>query len=546
MIEVYRGISGKAVNERRVKGQSYMSILLVDALASSSVGKRVVTVDVIGAGPRTVAGVLEKLGLDVELYTIDRVINNVQVLRNYKILMISAMSVDEESVARLIKRWRAINNSSPVILGGPITSDPRVLVRVGADLAIHGESEPVLEKLFNLIDVDKGILDIDNLREICGVIYRLNGKIKVNPRCPIMLRREWERYRPSTRVITSYPLYWAARVYVEVVRGCSNYNFPHLEDILPRNLLPSKPRPGCAYCSVIHLWGYARSRSIELVYNEVKQLINKGVKRIVLSGPDFLDYGRDWLVEPKPLTNPRKPPANKEAIKALLARLTSIPEVSSGEAKIMVENVKPNLVDEEVANILGRYLKGTPVHLGAEVGDDNLLRALARPATTSEVIRAVKLLKQHGLRPYVYIMYCLPGETDRTIKLTLKYMERLYNLGAEKITAYRFTPLPGSYLEKISLGTLPCRYSVHPIKAKAIELNRRAKKKLIGQVTRLIIVNYSKRYRGYIAYPLAHGPVTIVKPSKSLRERCIVDARITSVLNDRVIEAAPIRIIKCE
>ena len=523
-----------------------MSILLVDALASSSLGKRVVTVDVIGAGPRTVAGVLESLGLDVEFYTIDRVISNVQIFKDYKILMISAMSVDERSVARLIRRWRAINNSSLVILGGPITSDPEVLARVNADLAIHGESEPVLEKLFSLIDVDKGALNIDDLRGICGVIYKHRGKVKVNPRCPIMPRHKWERYKPSTRVITSYPLYWAARVYVEVVRGCSNYNFPRLENILPKGLLPSKPRPGCAYCSVIHLWGYARSRSIDSVYEEVKQLIDKGVRRIVLSGPDFLDYGRDWLVEPRPLTNPRKPPANKEAIKALLARLTSIPEVSSGEAKIMIENVKPNLVDEEVAGILGRYLKGTPVHLGAEVGDDNLLRALARPATTSEVIRAVKLLKQHGLRPYVYIMYCLPGETDRTIRLTLRYMERLYNLGAEKITAYRFTPLPGSYLEKISPDILPCSYKVHPIKAKAIELNRRAKKKLIGQIVRLVIVNYSKRYKGYIAYPLAHGPVTVVKPSGFLRERCIVDARITSVLNDRVIEAIPIRTVKCE
>ena len=523
-----------------------MSILLVDALASSSLGKRVVTVDVIGAGPRTVAGVLESLGLDVEFYTIDRVISNVQIFKDYKILMISAMSVDERSVARLIRRWRAINNSSLVILGGPITSDPEVLARVNADLAIHGESEPVLEKLFSLIDVDKGALNIDDLRGICGVIYKHSGKVKVNPRCPIMPRHKWERYKPSTRVITSYPLYWAARVYVEVVRGCSNYNFPRLENILPKGLLPSKPRPGCAYCSVIHLWGYARSRSIDSVYEEVKQLIDKGVRRIVLSGPDFLDYGRDWLVEPKPLINPREPPANKEAIKALLARLTSIPEVSSGEAKIMIENVKPNLVDEEVASILGRYLKGTSVHLGAEVGDDNLLRVLARPATTSEVIRAVKLLEQHGLKPYVYIMYCLPGETDRTIRLTLRYMERLYNLGAEKITAYRFTPLPGSYLEKISPDILPCNYKVHPIRAKAIELNRKAKKKLIGRMIRLIIVNYSKRYKGYIAYPLAHGPVTVVKPNRFLKERCIVDARITSVLNDRVIEAIPIRIVKCE
>ncbi len=523
-----------------------MSIVLVDALASSSLGKRIVTVDVIGAGPRAVAGVLESLGLGVDLYTIDSVINNKKILRNYKILMISAMSTDEESVARLVKMWRSINGSSLVILGGPITSDPRVMMRLDADVGIHGESEPVLAKLFSIVDIDKGAINANELQGICGVMYKHGSRIRINPRCPIMTRRKWEHYKPSTRVITSYPLYWAARVYVEVVRGCSNYSFPHLENILPESLRPNKPRPGCAYCSVIHLWGYARSRSIELVYDEVKQLINKGVRRIVLSGPDFLDYGRDWLVEPKPLVNPREPPANLEAIKSLLERLSSIPEVSSGEAKIMIENVKPNLVSEEVASVLGKYLRGTPVHLGAEVGDDNLLRALARPASTREVIRAVELLKRYGLRPYVYIMYCLPGETSKTIKLTQKYMEKLYNLGAEKITAYRFTPLPGSSLEKVNLSMLPCNYAVHPIKAKAIELNKKAKKRLIGSIIRLIIVNYSKRYRGYIAYPLAHGPVTVVKSRKILHERCIVDARVTNVLSDRVVESALIRTVKCD
>ena len=526
-----------------------MSILVVDALASGSIGKRVVTVDVIGAGPRTVVGVLEGQGLDADLYTIDKVMTDRNILRSYKVLMISAMSIDEASVAKLVRSWRRFNPRSLVILGGPITSDPESIIRVNADIGIHGESEPVLEKLAKIIDLDKGIIDYDEVKNICGTIYKYNGSIKINQRCPIMTRREWEKYRPSTRVITSYPIYWAARVYVETVRGCSNYTFPSLEDLIPVEYLPSKPRPGCAYCSVIHLWGYARSRSISLVYDEIKKLIDEGARRIVLSGPDFLDYGRDWLIEPKPLVNPFTPPPNTRAIEELLHRLYSIPEVSSGEAKIMVENVKPNLVTEEAARVLGKYLKGTPVHLGAETGDDNLLKALGRPAFTSDVFRAIRLLKKYGLRPYVYIMYCLPGETPRSVQKTLRYMEKIYKLGAEKITAYKFTPLPGSYLEKIPASALPCKKGVHPVKAKAIELNKRSKKKMIGKVLRFIIVDYSKRYKGYIAYPLAHGPVTVIKTGseeKRISKRCIVDARVTSIINDRVVKAYLTRIVRCK
>ncbi|BEP18191.1 radical SAM protein [Pyrofollis japonicus] len=523
-----------------------MDVLMVDALGTSSYGKRQVTIDVIGAGPRTVVGVLEKNGINADLVTSDYVIKNKHIVKNYDVLMISAMSVDIETVRRIIKLWKRDYPYKPVIVGGPIALDPNSITYTGADVAIHGESEPVIGQIFSEEIISNRGIDYERLSKVCGVAYfdRHSGNIRVNSRCPIMPRRIWEQYRPSTRIIRSYPFYWAARVYVEVVRGCSNYNFPNMEEILPKNLLPSKPKPGCAYCSVIHLWGYARSRSISLVYDEVKALIDEGVRRIVLSGPDFLDYGRDWLVEPRPLVNPYKPPPNTEAIEGLLKRLHSIPEVANGEVSIMVENAKPNLVTDEVARILGKYLRGTPIHIGAEVGNDKLLKLLGRPALTHDVYRAVKLLKQYGLRPYVYVMYCLPGENEEVIQQTVQYMERLYRLGAEKITAYKFMPLPGSYLEKLVGHEIHCR-SPHPVKLKSIEINKKAKRRLIGQVVKAIVVNKSKRFRGYIAYPLSHGPVIVIRLGKGLRPGCLIKARITDIISDRVVEATILERIKC-
>ncbi|KSW11784.1 hypothetical protein CF15_02960 [Pyrodictium occultum] len=518
-----------------------MDVLVVDALARGSYGRRIVTVDAIGAGPRTVAGVLEQLGIGVELTTAETVLDKPSMLEDYDVLMISAMSVDEGSVARIVKAWRRRRGRRPVVVGGPISSDPWFLARVGADVGVHGEAEPVVEKLFTEGAIDSGVLYKEKLRSLCGVAYREEGRVVVNKRCPVMPRRVWEKYFPSTRLIRGYPFYWAARVYVEVVRGCSNYTIPRLEGLLPEELLPARPVPGCAYCSVVSLWGYARSRSIELVYREVKELINQGVRRIVLSGPDFLDYGRDWLVEPGPLVDPRRPGPNLEAVQSLLSRLSSIPEISSGEAAIMVENVKPNLVTEEAARTLGRYLKGTPVHVGAETGDQRLLEVLGRPATVRETIEAVRRLRRHGLRPYVYIMYCLPGETARVVEKTLRLMEALYRAGAEKITAYRFTPLPGSALGKLAGRKLDCLPN-HPVKLKAAEINKRAKKRMIGWKLRAIVVARHPRLHRWVAYPLHHGPVVLLE-EEGLEPGDIVDVRITGVYSDRIIEGSMLNMV---
>jgi len=513
-------------------------VLVVDALARGAAGKRVVTVDAIGAGPRTVVGVLEMLGVEAELAVAEEVAESPGRLGGYDVLMVSGMSVDEPTVKRLVRLWRR-RGRGPVILGGPIALEPGSLLRVGADLAVLGEAEPVVEKLFRYEMVSRRGLDYELLSSQCGVAYLEPGRgLRVNRRCPVMTRRMWERYRPSVEAVRGYPLYWASRVYVEVVRGCSNYTIPSL-DVVPEELRPPKPRPGCAYCSVVSLWGYARSRSVDLVYQEVKSLIEAGVRRIVLSGPDFLDYGRDWLVEPRPLVDPRNPPPNVRAIRDLLKRLTSIPEVASGEAGIMAENAKPNLVTEEAAEVLGEYLKGTPIHVGVETGDDRLLRSLGRPATVREAIQAVERLTRRKLRVYAYVMYCLPGETKRTVEKTVALIERLYRLGVEKVTAYRFTPLPASALEGYT--RLPPRScGDHPVKRKAAEVNTRAKKRLVGTTVVAIVAGLHPVYRLPVAYPVPHGPVLLLEDR--LQPGDIVVARVTGVQGERMLRATVLRV----
>ncbi|MFB0543487.1 MAG: radical SAM protein, partial [Candidatus Bathyarchaeia archaeon] len=361
-----------------------MEVLVVDALGAGK-GGRVATVDAIGAGPRTVVGVFERHGIYPRIATAAQIFTDSSMLDGVDLLLISAMSVDLPSVRRLARLWRRGEGCGPVLVGGPLASNPYdAITRAGASIAVIGEGEKTLEELMEL-GLEKGELPSDeDLKGIPGIAFSEGGLLRVNRLRPVIPREEYDSFRPSTRVIVDYPLYFASRVYVEVLRGCSNY----YRAVIPlpdgrrcsgcdkcregrlreRYDCPVLIPPGCGYCSVPSLFGPPRSRSAENIVREVSKLLERGVRRIVLSAPDFLDYGRDLLVEPEPITDPRNPAPNYESIEELLSCLTEIPVMGEGEAVLMVENLKANLVSERAAQILGTYLPGSSVNIGCETG----------------------------------------------------------------------------------------------------------------------------------------------------------------------------------
>ncbi|AEM39464.1 Radical SAM domain protein [Pyrolobus fumarii 1A] len=517
-------------------------VIVVDALAREH-GKRMVTVDVIGVGPRAVAGLIEKLGVRASLYPLEAVLEEPSILAEYDAMFVSAMSSDKPAAQRLAKLWKRFSNG-PSVIGGPVSIEIGEALRLGYDYAVIGEAEVVLPNAL------KPMLKRDNdvLLHIKGVAFTRKGRIVFTGKPPYA-SRETLNYIHYTD-IRNYDAYWAARVYVEVVRGCSNWRRPrgrlpdgrvciHCEictsaPLRARIKCPVSIQPGCGYCSVPVLYGPARSREVDTIVEEVKRLIDLGVTRVVLSAPDFLDYKRDVLVEPEPLTDPCNPPANINAIRELLEALfDKIPEFAMREAYLMIENVKACLVDERVAKVLGEYLRGTPVHIGVETGSDNHMWMLGRPITTTDAKRAVSLLRSAGLEPYVYFIYGLPWENSKVVHETIMLMEELWKLGATKVTAYRFRPLPGTAFQDYE-PPVPGSES-YAILAKARELNRAEKGRWLGRVVRGIVAGWHPAKKMLVVYPLPHGPVTLVRGPRGLIG-WLVKVEITGVISDRMLK----------
>ncbi len=497
------------------------SALIVDALGAGK-GWRTRSRDVIGAGPRTVASLLES-DYDVSLCTYENLqkfgLNNVI---DYDVVGVSIMTGDERAARRAFDHARS---GTFRFIGGPGAADPNALLKTGADAAVVGEAEETLPEL------------LEKRGPVRGAYFRRGDEVDFPGPRPVSKR--FVRVNPEH--IRAYAHRWAARVYVEIVRGCSNSYRTTLK--LPdgrkcsgcgscregegreRWECPEGIPPGCGFCSVPSIFGPSRSRPLSEIVREVRGLVREGVRRVVLSASDVLDYGRGNL-----LTDPRAPPPNVEALRRLLRRTSKYVDV------LFVENVKACLLNREVAELLGEHCHGTSVSVGVETGDPRLLRAIGKPCTLKEALRAIRLLRRAGLRPHAYFVYGLPGQTMRSAKLTAEAMKRAVEMGAEKITVYRFRPIPASAFGDFPPGPSPRNDEASRLIADtARRLNEALKRRMIGKRVRVYIAEPDmRRPRDAIGWPVKGGPKVRLKGARELvGTECEVE--ITGVVSDKVV-----------
>ncbi|MFQ6053916.1 MAG: radical SAM protein, partial [Candidatus Bathyarchaeia archaeon] len=425
-------------------------------------------------------------------------------------------------------------------------------VKARGDLAVIGEGEEVLEELLD-IGLEHGRLpNVEELGPLLGVAYLEGEAVRFNGLRPTMGREAYDGLTPSTGAVRDYPLHFAARVYVEVLRGCSNYTRAGLTlpegacsgcgrcrsgGLEERYDCPFGVPPGCGYCSGPSLYGPPRSRSTGKICREVRELLAEGVRRIVLSAPDFLDYGRDLLVDPEPLTDPRHPEPNYGALEDLLSSLAALTEISEGDASLMIENVKGCLVTERAARLLGSYLPGTPVNIGLETGSEGHCLQLGRPSTPEENLRAVRRLKRSGLKPYVYFIHGLPGQSSETVDKTVDAIAESVGAGASRIILYRFQPLPMSAFSGQPSAPPASKDGLsNRIYKAALEANRSLKEELLGRRLRVVVAEpYDRDRRFHVAYPLKHGPVVLVEGAEGREEEEVLDIVVTGVVSDRMV-----------
>ncbi len=524
-------------------------ILIVDAL-SAGTGKRLSSRDSIGCGPRTIAGVIENLDASCQIHRIESILEAPSRLKKYDHLAISAMSMDIQSVGKLIPQWKRARPRGKIILGGPIASDPEQVLRtLKPDVLVIGEGESTMDDLLSQGFLTERI----DLSTIQGIGF-LQGKTPTitDARSLIPPDSLWDMYTPSTTRILDYPIYQASKVYVETIRGCSNFRRSSLplpdgrtcsdcgncdaDDLESRLYCPEDIPPGCGFCSVPSVWGAPRSRPITSIVSEISELLELGVHRIVLEAPDFLDYMRGK----HPMTDPCAPQANLDAIRDLLDKIARLPEIAMGKAHLSIENMKACLFTEEIAQALTQNLDAVSPNIGLETGSELHAKQIGKCGTPQDIIRAVRIAKDYGMTPFIYFIYGLPGEDNESVEESIAIMRKAVDAGAERIILYGFRPLPSSAFAEYPAPD-PRDPLSERLRLEATKINRDKKVDYIGKVIRGITADSSWEKHGYtMVYPLQEGPLMTVEGGYS--PGTFVDVEITEVLSPGLLGGTVVRV----
>ncbi|MBN2229594.1 MAG: B12-binding domain-containing radical SAM protein [Candidatus Thorarchaeota archaeon] len=524
------------------------SVLIIDALSAGS-GKRTSSRDSIGCGPRSVAGIFEKHGFDCRIYRAEEILEKKSIMRKFDHIAISSMTMDMPATRKIMNLWRSgARHSGRAIIGGPIASDSRVIIKLGADLLVIGEGEATLEELIERDYFHEKI----ELLDVLGIAFAINGRVAyTRPREFISSESLSSDFLPSTTRILDYKAYQASKVYVEVTRGCSNFRRTRLpllngsqcsecgncdaDEPETRLDCPEDIPPGCGFCSVPGTWGPPRSRSAVSIVREIKELLDLGVHKIVLESPGFLDYFRGS----EPLTDPCHPPANLSAIKDLLGQINNLPQVIDGTAHITIENMKACLFTDEVAQMLVESMMSSSPNIGLETGSEKHMHQIGKCGNPQDVLSAVKIASKYGMKPFVYFIYGLPGEDEDSVNDSITMMRQISEAGAERIILYGFRSLPGSAFENY-----PSSSTSNPLGAilrrEADRINRVKKDDYIGKIVRGIAAEQSWVNRGYtMVYPLEEGPLMTVPGGFSAGT--LLNIRITKVLSSGLLEGVALQ-----
>lgn len=194
--------------------------------------------------------------------------------------------------------------------------------------------------------------------------------------------------------------------FVNIIKGCDKF---------------------CTFCIVPFTRGREKSREPEELYEEIRQLVSRGAKEIILLGQNVNSYGKRGLQNPIPFHE-------------LLYGVAEIP----GVERLRFTTSHPNDFTRETIrayrdlDILMNHL-----HLPVQSGNNQVLKAMRRDHTIEEYRDLLAELKSEvpDISFSTDIIVGFPGETEENFADTLKIMEEI---GYSSSFMFSYSPRPGT------------------------------------------------------------------------------------------------------
>ncbi len=252
--------------------------------------------------------------------------------------------------------------------------------------------------------------------------------------------------------------------FVSIMRGCNNF---------------------CHYCIVPYTRGRERSRDVESILREVRDLRDRGFKEVTLLGQNVNSFL--WKAE----SGEEKEDTNfpdllrrvaEEAPDMRIRFTTSHPkDMSNGTLQVIAE--MPNVCKH--------------IHLPVQSGSNRILQLMNRKYTREwylDRVAAIRsIIPDCGLSTDIFVGYCSETEEDHQLSLSL-----MREVGYDSAFMFKYSERPGTYASRHLPDDVPEEVKIRRLNeliALQTDISAQQNRKDEGRVFDVLIEGFSKRSR---------------------------------------------------
>ncbi|MDP4087684.1 MAG: 30S ribosomal protein S12 methylthiotransferase RimO [Bacillota bacterium] len=256
-----------------------------------------------------------------------------------------------------------------------------------------------LQELMPEIDIMLGVNDYDKILQTIEKFYDDHEKV--------VLCSENTVVNEGERIITTGKNY----AYVRISEGCNNR---------------------CTYCAIPNIRGPYRSRTIESILKEVKDIASQGVTEVIIIGQDTTMYGSDLYGEKK-LSELINEISKVNAIKWIRLLYCYPEEITDELIEVIETNPK-----------VCKYIDMPIQHIS-----NNILKLMGRRGTKETIISVIDKLKERvkdiALRTTFIVGF--PGETEEDFNELLYFVKQT---AFENMGVFQYSPEDGTAAARLN------------------------------------------------------------------------------------------------
>lgn len=280
------------------------------------------------------------------------------------------------------------------------------------------------------------------------------------------------------------------RAFIKIQDGCNNF---------------------CSYCIIPYVRGRERSRNLDSIIFQCKELSKNGFKEIVINGIHLSSYGKEWDFKPD--------------LADVVEKVCQI----DGIERVRLGSLEPNVVTDEFLEKVTRHKEFCrQYHLSLQSGSNRVLKRMNRKYTVEDYFRAVERIRNNYNLSAIStdIITGFPGETEDEYNETIAFQDKI---GFAWVHVFPYSVREGTVAEKMScqLEKEVKARRARILSEKCRKNGEKYRKNFVGEIkTVLCETNENNVQQG-----LTEEHISVFFESAPI-ENEFVKVKITSVTND--------------